>query len=263
MWLDPALLHQGRGSPRPPHKVSSPLHTKPEGRRRFVSEPLRPQGFRHTLYNLIHSRITSQCRHILHSLNSKLSLALRTHKSMWSLWINNLEFGWLGYDLLSILHSSALPHNPANLNGEVEGVKIGQGIKLVVGPKLRKVVPSDDPMLCFFWTSVHLVLLAVVFHCSRPLTQLMWRFNRHTVSSSGAEDFAGKTLLLAFVSFLEAVGWTDAYTIGSSGAEDLRVKTLLLADILPSEEPMPTRRFISCYCSYLGVSLSCFKQVIE
>jgi hypothetical protein len=26
------LLHQGRGSPHPPHKVFSPLHTKPEGR---------------------------------------------------------------------------------------------------------------------------------------------------------------------------------------------------------------------------------------
>jgi hypothetical protein len=29
------LLRLGRGSPRPPHKVSSPLHTKPEGRRRL------------------------------------------------------------------------------------------------------------------------------------------------------------------------------------------------------------------------------------
>jgi hypothetical protein len=31
----------------------------------IVGEPLRPQGFRQTLYNLIHSRITSQCWHNL------------------------------------------------------------------------------------------------------------------------------------------------------------------------------------------------------
>jgi hypothetical protein len=31
----------------------------------IVCEPLRPQGFRRTLYNLIHSRITSQRWHNL------------------------------------------------------------------------------------------------------------------------------------------------------------------------------------------------------
>jgi hypothetical protein len=45
----------------------------------IAGEPLRPQGFRHTLYNLIHSRITSQGWHTLYSLSSKLSLALSTH----------------------------------------------------------------------------------------------------------------------------------------------------------------------------------------
>jgi hypothetical protein len=27
-----------------------------------------------------------------------------------------------------------------------------------------KIVPSGDPMLCFFWVSVHPVLLVVAFH---------------------------------------------------------------------------------------------------
>jgi hypothetical protein len=31
--------------------------------------------------------------------------------------------GWLGYDLLSVLHSSTLPHNPATSNGRFEGYK--------------------------------------------------------------------------------------------------------------------------------------------
>jgi hypothetical protein len=44
------VLHLGRGSPRPPHKVFSSLHTKPE-------------GFGTTM----------------HSLSSKQSLALSTH----------------------------------------------------------------------------------------------------------------------------------------------------------------------------------------
>jgi hypothetical protein len=45
----------------------------------IAGEPLRPQGFRRTLYNLIHSRITSQGGTTLHSLSSKLSLALSTY----------------------------------------------------------------------------------------------------------------------------------------------------------------------------------------
>jgi hypothetical protein len=36
--------------------------------------------------------------------------------------MSNLALGWIGYDLLGVLHSLALPHNPANLNGLVEGV---------------------------------------------------------------------------------------------------------------------------------------------
>jgi hypothetical protein len=36
--------------------------------------------------------------------------------------MSNLALGWIGYDLLGVLHSSALPHNPATSNGSVEGV---------------------------------------------------------------------------------------------------------------------------------------------
>jgi hypothetical protein len=44
----------------------------------IVGVPLSPQGFRRTLYNLIHLRITSHGKHTLHSLSSKLGLALNT-----------------------------------------------------------------------------------------------------------------------------------------------------------------------------------------
>jgi hypothetical protein len=56
-----------------PHQVG--------GSKTIASEPLRPQDFRRTLYNLIHSKITSQGSHTLQSLNSKLSLALNTHNA--------------------------------------------------------------------------------------------------------------------------------------------------------------------------------------
>jgi hypothetical protein len=39
------LLHQGRGSPRAPRKVSSPLHAKSEGRRRLLVSHLGPKAF--------------------------------------------------------------------------------------------------------------------------------------------------------------------------------------------------------------------------
>jgi hypothetical protein len=59
----------------------------------------------------------------LHSLSSKLILALSTYtKHVQVYGLANLALGWLGYDLLSVLHSSALPHTPANSNGRVEGV---------------------------------------------------------------------------------------------------------------------------------------------
>jgi hypothetical protein len=80
----------------------------------IASEPLRPQGFWCTLYNLI---ITSQGWTTLHSLSSKLSLALSTHKACASLSMSNLALGWIGYDLLGVLHSFALPHNRTTSNG--------------------------------------------------------------------------------------------------------------------------------------------------
>jgi hypothetical protein len=54
-----------------PHQV--------RGLNMIASEPLRTQGFWRTLYSLIHSRITYQSGHTLHSLSSKISLALSTH----------------------------------------------------------------------------------------------------------------------------------------------------------------------------------------
>jgi hypothetical protein len=71
--------------------------------------------------------------------------------------------------------------------------------------------------LCFFLASVHLVLLAVVLHRTWSLAQFIRRFNWRTVDSSGAEDSA--------------------------------VKTLLLASSRPWDEPLLTHQFIWCYCS--------------
>jgi hypothetical protein len=36
--------------------------------------------------------------------------------------MSNLALGWIACDLLGILHSFALPYNPATSNGRVEGV---------------------------------------------------------------------------------------------------------------------------------------------
>jgi hypothetical protein len=47
--------------------------------------------------------------------------------------MRKLAFAWLGYDLVCVLHSSALPHDLATSNGRVEGVYIANGIKLTVG----------------------------------------------------------------------------------------------------------------------------------
>jgi hypothetical protein len=59
----------------------------------------------------------------LHSLNSKLILALSTHKACASLWMSNFTLGWIGDDIFGVLHSSALPHNRATSDGRVEGYK--------------------------------------------------------------------------------------------------------------------------------------------
>jgi hypothetical protein len=46
-------------------------------------------------------------------------------------------------------------------------------------------------------------------------------------------------------------------TVGSSGAEDPATKSSLLAFTRPSNKPLLTHRFIWCYCVDLGTSLSC------
>jgi hypothetical protein len=112
---------EGTGSPRPPHKSVLTAPHQVGGSKMITDEPLRPQGFQHTLYNLIHSRITSQGRHNFHSLSSKLKLALSTHTKHVQ-WMNTWELVWLGYDLQIVLDSSALSHHPGPSNGWVEGV---------------------------------------------------------------------------------------------------------------------------------------------
>jgi hypothetical protein len=117
------FLHQGKGVSTSPAQCVITAPHQAGGSKTITGEPLMPQGFRHTLYNLIHSRITSQGRHTLHSLSSKLKLTLSTRtKHVQSLWMNTWALVWLGYDLQSVLDSSALSHNSAVSNGWVEGV---------------------------------------------------------------------------------------------------------------------------------------------
>jgi hypothetical protein len=50
--------------------------------------------------------------------------------------------------------------------------------------------------------------------------------------------------------------------VGSSSAKGLLAKTLLFASSRPSDEPLPHRRFIRCWSSSLGASLSWSKRSI-
>jgi hypothetical protein len=73
------LLHQGRGSPHPLHKVSSPLHTKPEGRWRLLVSHLGPKDSGEPCTPWFTQESPHKVGTTLHSLNSKLSLALSTY----------------------------------------------------------------------------------------------------------------------------------------------------------------------------------------
>jgi hypothetical protein len=128
------------------------------GSKTIVDEPLRPQGFRHTLYNLIHSRITSQGWH-------NLALTQHTHKACASLWMSNLTLVWLGYDLLSVSHSSALPHIQQPQIGEWRGInsprhQTSRWLKAAES----STIGWSDAML--FRASVHPMLLPVALHCT-------------------------------------------------------------------------------------------------
>jgi hypothetical protein len=73
------LLHQGRGSPRPPHTVFSPLHTKPKGRRRLPVSHLGPKASGEPCTHWFTQESPHKVGTSLHSLSSKLSLALNTY----------------------------------------------------------------------------------------------------------------------------------------------------------------------------------------
>jgi hypothetical protein len=77
----------------------------------------------------------------------------------------------------------------------------------------------------FFWVSVHPVLLAIA-----STAHDRW----HNCSNAILQR-----------------------TVGSSGAEDPAAKTSLLASTRPSDQPLLTRRLIRCLRLRLGVSLSC------
>jgi hypothetical protein len=116
--------------------------------------------------------------------------------------MSNVALVWLGfwYDILSVFHSSTLPHNPAlSSNLEWQG---GRGIhrprhqsSYWAKAAESSTIGWSDAML--FPTSVHPVLLAVVFHPAWPLTQNIQCIDRRIVSLSNAEELASKTLLLA------------------------------------------------------------------
>jgi hypothetical protein len=85
------LLHQGRGSPRPPHKVSSPLHTKPEGRWQLLVSHLGPKASGEPCTPWFTQESPHKIGTTLHSLSSKLSLAL-------SVYTKHMQvYGWANY----------------------------------------------------------------------------------------------------------------------------------------------------------------------
>jgi hypothetical protein len=73
------LLHLGRGSPHPPHKVFLLLHTKSEGRRRLPVIHLGPKASGGPCTPWFTQESPHKVGTKLHSLGSKLSLALSTH----------------------------------------------------------------------------------------------------------------------------------------------------------------------------------------
>jgi hypothetical protein len=82
------LLHLGRGSPRLPHKVSLSLHTKPEGRRWLPVSHLDPKASSAPCTTLFTQESPHKIGTTMHSLSSKLSLALSTHTK------NVQVYGW-------------------------------------------------------------------------------------------------------------------------------------------------------------------------
>jgi hypothetical protein len=100
--LTKKLLHQGRGSPHPPHKVSLSHHTKPEGRRRLPVRHLGPKGFDTHCTTWVAQDYLTRLSHLtLTQLKAKPSTK-HTHKTCASLWLSNFALGWLGYDLLCV-----------------------------------------------------------------------------------------------------------------------------------------------------------------
>jgi hypothetical protein len=191
------LLHQGRGSPRPPHKVSPPLHTKPEGRRRLPVSHVVPKASGEPYTPWFTKESPHTVGTTLHSLSSKISLALSTYTKHMQV------YGWAikHLDGLDMIFRSITLLCTSTQSNTLKWVS-GGGINIPRHPRSRwlKAVESStvtwfDAM--FFRASVHLVLLVVALHCTWPLTQLLWRFIRRTVGSSGAEDLAARILLLA------------------------------------------------------------------
>jgi hypothetical protein len=140
----------------------------------------------------------------------------------------------------------------------------GEGINSPRHPKSRWLKAAESSTIgwfdaMFFRASDHQVLLAAALHCTWPLTQFIWRFIQRTVSSSGAEDLAAKTSLLASSRpsdrptlplampsvhpVLLNLSWRVSILIQTEHRIDRRSNQL-------------DRRFIRCYC----LLLLCFFQ---
>jgi hypothetical protein len=128
------LLHQGRGSPCPPHKVSSLLHTKPEGRRRLPVSHLGLKASSAPCTPWFTQESAHKVATTLHSLISKLSLALSICKSMdkqLSTWMD-----WIWYSrCLELLCTSA----PSSYHKLVSG----GGINSPRHPKSRWLTTTE------------------------------------------------------------------------------------------------------------------------
>jgi hypothetical protein len=225
------LLHQGRGVSTPPHKVSSPLHTKSEGRRRLPVSHLGPKASDAPCTTWFTQESPHKVRTTLHSLRSKLILALSTHTHTHTKHMQ--VYGWAISTWMDLRWSSrclALLSTFTQSNN----------LKWVSGGGYNCPKAPKEPLANDHWKVDRRMNRCLLFR---------------SIGSSDAPPMS-----LSHGGSLTELLWC---TVGSFGAEVLLAKTLLLVSTKSSDEPLLTRRFIWCCCSSLGASLSCSNLIIR
>jgi hypothetical protein len=190
----------------------------------------------------------------LHSLSSKLSLTLSTHtKACASLCMTNLALGGIRYDLLIkciiLLCTSTQSSNLKWVSGgSINSPRCSKSHWLKAAE--NSTIRWSDAML--FQVSVHPVLLVVALHCTWLLTQIIRRFNRCTVVSSGVEDSATKTSLLAYSRVSDEpllhCQFIRCYCLLNRLLFDLNSRTVGWTAASPSVHPVLKTPVLAHYC---------------